>query len=280
MVVLWEGAQCNVGATLAQSADSLYFATNNGLLRIGKDGSNLTTLAGGRVGPVAVSSSRVFWVDRDGDSIHSADMDGTDQKIVAASPEGKWVYRLQADDNHVYWSGGESTSDGLNRAPVGGGVKTELSTSRWITFALQDGTIFGLTVGQLMRINADGTGQTVLASMAGGAWGLFVDSQIFWGTLCSGGSDCNKSWRAEKDGSGVTTVNSFGASAAYVADADSLYMSFTGQIFRMKRDGTLPETLVNGVKDVRAECLLADDDFLYWFDGDGQCNSRLARFPK
>lgn len=278
---LWSGAQANVSGALAADADHLYLGTNGGLVQVRKDGGGATTLATGRCRAVAANGTHVFWVNADTDAVERVDPAGAGRQVVLPAPAGQNLARLLADDAFLYWTRSSATQGGLFRARTDGSEVTELSSGMWNDLALSDSALYGLGLGGVMTVGTDGAGLRLLVPMTGVAWGLFADTQVFWATLCSGGSgQCHKLYRVEPDGSGQVVVNHFTAAGALAADAAHLYFAVNGQLFRTRRDGTAVEVVAAGVRDVRAGGLLLDDTHVYWFDGDGSGTSRLMRHAR
>jgi len=146
------------------------------------------------------------------------------------------------------------------------GVHPDNGRKPYGSLIMDDAMLYGTTkeggasgYGVIFKIQADGSGYTVLHSFAGGAGGsspfggLTLSGSALYGTASSGGSaDLGAVFKINTDGTGYTVIHSFGtwAGGAYpctslTQDGATLYgtakeggVSGCGVIFKIQTDGS------------------------------------------
>jgi uncharacterized repeat protein (TIGR03803 family) len=146
------------------------------------------------------------------------------------------------------------------------GVHPDNGRKPYGSLIMDDAMLYGTTkeggasgYGVIFKIQADGSGYTVLHSFAGGAGGsspfggLTLSGSALYGTASSGGSaDLDAVFKINTDGTGYTVIHSFGtwAGGAYpctslTQDGATLYgtakeggVSGCGVIFKIQTDGS------------------------------------------
>jgi succinyl-CoA synthetase alpha subunit len=174
------GTAANV--TLAHVAKA---ATGPGTNGVVAKGSNLTA---GISTELVFQGDTIYWGN--GIQLCSAKITGTDQPITMAllDPLTSMI-SLSSEGTDLFYTGEYMSQTAVWRKPIAGGAATKLSDSASkIGLATHAGKIYFAHNG-LVRMNADGTGETVLTTFNPGLTSLSTDAAfVFYGVSNGAGS--------------------------------------------------------------------------------------------
>lgn len=205
--------------TLAASdlfAGSIYWGSHHGsgLRTADSDGTNMTRLVDrSYVQDVAVghSDEGLFWTDPSVGEVHRANLDGTNDRTIAAGLDLAWGIALDPVNQKVYWADTHANRiqradfDGTNREDVLIDVSApreiEIDAATRLLYWVENGT------GKIRRSDMDGNDAidlvTGLPTGSLGVTGLTLDlinEHIYWAEDAS----TRRIGRASLDGSDVT----------------------------------------------------------------------------
>ena len=215
---------CVGGYTSAANSSAVYGDSGNYLCRGPLDGISpaansqwvtAACAADGGVGAVYANDDYVYYMCMQGGKLGRVDVDGTNNIQAFGTAGGvdkSYAYRLTADANWIYASGGGK----INRYPIDGGPMDA-------TWHVDAGDVRGLAVDSqhlywsaypqhvIQRANLDGTGVDsswldVGSQFTDGVWGVTVTgSSVYWLTRAYSGTEPATVGRANLDGSGMAS---------------------------------------------------------------------------
>jgi hypothetical protein len=180
----------NYGAgNLSVDTNSVYWTTQDAVVKDAPGGGAPTTLASGQGGgALAVSATAVVW-DADygcGDGCYTAailevPIDGGAVTTLATEPTISGGVAVDAES--VYWSAGDGT---IKKVPLGGGIVTTLVSSAggFGQVVLDSTSVYWTAYDGVRRAPIDGGAPVTLASGESGVSGLAVDGEsVYWAAV-------------------------------------------------------------------------------------------------
>jgi PEP-CTERM motif/Low-density lipoprotein receptor repeat class B len=204
-----------LGIAVDPTAGAIYWTTGaNGTIdRANLDGSGAGVLVSGLGAPDGIafdSAGRIYWTDENQGGVHSANADGSNVTTLVSlinSGGGTAGFAIDNATGKMYWGtlGGILGQANLD----GSGVSLNSGLGVGAIFALAVNsvadTIYLASGTEIVRLNADGTGETtVVSNLSATVTGLAVDAvagKIYWTEEAAGVIES-----ANLDGTGITTV--------------------------------------------------------------------------
>jgi hypothetical protein len=161
---------------VAVSSTNLYWDAVNWIVRTDLNGGNQQTIVPnpnlpGSIGPVAVDSSHLYWVNFGGQGIAEANLDGTNAHMIATNQIAPGGVAVDSTHSHLYWtaSGNEILSDGtVVEADLDGGNAQTIASNQSFPYGVAtDGTHVywaNLTGGTIVEADLDGGNPQTIAT--------------------------------------------------------------------------------------------------------------------